>query len=168
MGRGSTQQIPFEFILGEKGLTEKDIGWVLSKLDNQEYNMDNCHYIAYVISEDSSNNAKDFIVNQYFDLTINGKKTEETIKDLFSECIDKKKIWKVLEKYFGVICIHLPYLDGNGERYLFVCGSNKKCPEIITAEFWPFTLNKKADVAHRNNPLVRSSLRLIQLNDIEN
>ena len=35
MGKGPTQEQAFEFILHERGLNEKDIGWVLSKLDSQ-------------------------------------------------------------------------------------------------------------------------------------
>ena len=37
MGKGPTQVQTFEFILSEVGISEKDIGWVLSKLDSQEY-----------------------------------------------------------------------------------------------------------------------------------
>ena len=37
MGRGPTEERTFEFILRERGVSEKDIGWVLCKLDIQEY-----------------------------------------------------------------------------------------------------------------------------------
>ena len=46
MGKGPTHERSFEFILSERGVSEKDIGWVLSKLDSQEYVLDECHYIA--------------------------------------------------------------------------------------------------------------------------
>ena len=39
-GRGCTKERNFEFILRERGVSDKDIGWVLSKLDNQEYVLD--------------------------------------------------------------------------------------------------------------------------------
>ena len=40
MGRGPTQERAFEFILSERGVSEKDIGCVLSKLDSQEFVLD--------------------------------------------------------------------------------------------------------------------------------
>ena len=42
-GRDPTQEQTFEFILRERGISEKNIGWVLSKLDSQEYVLDDCH-----------------------------------------------------------------------------------------------------------------------------
>ncbi len=35
MGKGLTQERAFELILNEQGLSEKDIVWVVSKLDSQ-------------------------------------------------------------------------------------------------------------------------------------
>ena len=48
MGRGPTDKRHFEFFLIEKGVSEKDIGWILSKLDSQEYVLDDCHYMAAI------------------------------------------------------------------------------------------------------------------------
>ena len=43
MGEGPNQAQTFEFILRERGVSEKDIGWVLSKLDSQEYILEKDH-----------------------------------------------------------------------------------------------------------------------------
>ena len=48
MGRGPTQKRAFEFILSERGVCEKDIGWVLSKLDSQEYLLNDCYVMAVI------------------------------------------------------------------------------------------------------------------------
>ena len=37
MGRVLTDKRAFEFFLIERGVSDKDIGWILSKLDSQEY-----------------------------------------------------------------------------------------------------------------------------------
>ncbi len=43
-------------------------------------------------------------------------------------------MWKLLEKDFRAICIN--FSDGNvcDKKYLFACGSNKKCPEFNNAD----------------------------------
>tara|TARA_Y100001968_G_scaffold290202_1_gene293831 strand:+ start:391 stop:531 length:141 start_codon:yes stop_codon:yes gene_type:complete len=45
MVRGPAQERTLEYILRERGVREKDIGWVISKLDIQEYVLDSYHYI---------------------------------------------------------------------------------------------------------------------------
>ena len=109
-------------------MSEKDIGWVLSKLDTQEYILDDCHYMAQILSKESEAKAKEIFINRYFALNIKGVSNENKLNDLFQECIDKKKMWTLLEKNLGAICIKLPDASVNGETYLFVCGPNKKCP----------------------------------------
>ena len=97
-GRGSTQEQTFELILRERGISEKDIGWVLSKLDSQEYVLDDCHDIVWIDSKESENYAKEIFINRYFALNMKGARSENKINDLFQECIDKKKILILLEK----------------------------------------------------------------------
>ena len=46
MVRDHVHELPFEFVLNEQGVSEKDIEWVLSKLDSQEYLLADCHYLA--------------------------------------------------------------------------------------------------------------------------
>ena len=58
--------------------------------------------------------------------------------DVYQEFIDKKKLWTLLEKNFGAICIKLPEASINGETYLFVCGPNKKCPEVTNTDSFVF------------------------------
>ena len=53
MGRGPTDKRAFEFFLIERGISDKDIGWILSKLDSQEYVLDDCHYMARISSKES-------------------------------------------------------------------------------------------------------------------
>jgi len=130
MGRGPTQERAFEVMLGERGVSEKDIGWVLSKLDSQEYLLDDCHYMARILSKESETKAKEIFIHRYFSLNMKGVSSENKLNDLFQECIDKKKVWTLLEKNLGAICIKLPDESLNGETYLFVCGPNKKCPEV--------------------------------------
>ncbi len=43
MDKGPTEEQSFEFILSKRRLNNKDIGWVLSKLDSQENVLDDCH-----------------------------------------------------------------------------------------------------------------------------
>ena len=40
MEKGPTKERSFEFILRELKVSEKNIGWILSKLDSQEYILD--------------------------------------------------------------------------------------------------------------------------------
>ena len=68
MGKGLTQRRTFEFILRDRGVSEKDIGWVLSKLDSQEYVLDDCHYIARIMNKESETNAREIFINHYFAL----------------------------------------------------------------------------------------------------
>ena len=160
MGKGPAQERAFEFILSEKGVSEKDIGWVLSKLDTQEYIIDECHYITRIISKESETKAKEIFINRYFALNIKGVSNENKLNDLFQECIDKKKMWTLLEKNFGAICIKLPDASVHCETYLFVFGPNKKCPEVTkTGSFVFFSPNENRETK-KQNPLEMSSLRL--------
>ena len=160
MGKGPTQERTFEFILCKRGVSDKDIGWVLSKLDTQEYNIEECHYMARIISKESETKAKEIFVNRYFVLNMKGVSSENKFNNLLQECIDKKKIWTLLEKNFGAICIKLPDASIHGETYLFVCGPNKKCPEVTnTDSFVCFSSNERKELK-KQNPLEMSSLRL--------
>ena len=160
MGKGSTKERAFEFILSERGVSEKDIGWVLSKLDSQEYILDECHYMARILSKESEKNAREIFINHYFALIMKGVSSENKFNDLFQECIDKKKMWALLEKNFGAICIKLPGASINGETYLFVCGPNKKCPEVSNTDSFVFFSPNELTKTSKQNPLVMSSLRV--------
>ena len=160
MGKGPTQERAFEFILSERGVSEKDIGWVLSKLDSQEYNLNDCHYMARIVSNESETKAKRILINRYFALNIRGCRSDNKINDLFQECIDKKKLWILLEKNFGAICMKLPNASANVETYLFVCGPNKKCPEVSKTNSFFFFSSSEMKESTKQNPLELSSLRL--------
>ena len=160
MGRGPTDKRAFEFFLIEKGLSAKDIGWILSKLDSQEYILDDCHYMARILSKESETNAREIFINHYFSLNMKGVSSQNKLNDLFQECIDKKKIWTLLEKNIGAICIKLPDESLNGETYLFVCGPNKKCPEVTNSASFMFFSTNEITKPKKQNPLEMSSLRL--------
>ena len=160
MGKGPTQEQSFEFILNERGLSEKDIGWVLSKLDSQEYVLDDCNFMARILSKESESKAKEIFINRYFALKIKGVSSENKLNDLFQGCIDKKKIWTLLEKNLGASCIKLPGASVNGEIYLFVCGPNKKCPEVMNSLLSLFRSTNKIKEQKKHNPLEMSSFRL--------
>ena len=160
MGKGPTKEQAFEFILSNRGVSEKDIGWVLSKLDSQEYILDDCHYMARIISKESETKAKEIFINRFFTLNMKGVRSENQLKDLLQECIDKKKMWTLLEKNFGATCIKLPDASSNGQRYLFVCGPNKKCPEVSNADSFLFFSSQEIKEPKKQNPLEMSSLRL--------
>ena len=160
MSKGPTQELAIELILRERRLSEKDIGWVLSKLDSQEYVLEECHYMARILSKESETKAKEIFINRYFALHMKGVNNKNELNDLFQECIDKKKIWSLLEKNFGAICIKLPYESLNGETYLFVCGPNKKCPEVTNTDSFLFFSPNEIKEPRKKNPLEMSSLRL--------
>ena len=160
MGRGPAQKRAFEFVLSEQGVSEKDIGWVLSKLDSHEYFLDKCHYIARIRSNESETKAREIFINRYFALNMKGAGSENNLNDLFQECIDKRKLWTLLEKNIGAICIKLPDASVNGETYLFVYGPNKKCPDLTNLDLLVcFSLNE-IKKPKKPNPLEISSLRL--------
>ncbi len=160
MGRGPAQKRAFEFVLSEQGVSEKDIGWVLSKLDSQEYLLNDCHYMARIISKESETKAKEIFIHRYFTLNMKGLNSENKLSDFFQECIDKKKMWTLLEKNFGAICIKLPDASVNGETYLFVCGPNKKCPELTNTDSFVFLDPNERKEPKKQTPLEMSSLRL--------
>tara|TARA_B100000579_G_scaffold389542_1_gene363431 strand:- start:102 stop:590 length:489 start_codon:yes stop_codon:yes gene_type:complete len=160
MGKGPVQGKSFEFVLSKLGVSEKDIGWVLSKLDSQEYILENCHHMASILSKESEAKAKEIFINRYFSLNIKGVSSENKHNELFQECIDKKKLWTLLEKNFGAICIKLPDASFNGETYLFICGSNKKCPELSNTDSFVFFSPNEIKEPRKQNPLEMSSLRL--------
>ena len=160
MGRGPTQERAFELTLSERKVSDKDIGWVLSKLDSQEYVLDDCNFMARILSKESESKAKEIFINRYFALKIKGVSSENKLNDLFQECIDKKKMWTLLEKSFGAICIKLPDASLNGETYLFVCGPNKKCPEVTITDSFVFFSPSEITKPRKQNPLEMSSLRL--------
>ena len=89
-----------------------------------------------------------------------GLNSENKLNDFFQECIDKKKMWTLLEKNFGAICIKLPDASVNGETYLFVCGPNKKCPELTNMDSFVFLIPNERREPKKQNPLEMSSLRL--------
>jgi len=159
MGKGPTKERTFEFILSNRGVSEKDIGWVLSKLDSQEYVLDDCQYMARILSKESENNAREIFINHYFALNMKGVNTENQLSDLFQECIDKKKLWTLLEKKFGAICIKLPDASVNGETYLFICGPNKKSPEVTKTNSFVFFSPNEITKPKKQNPLEMTSLR---------
>ena len=160
MGRVPTQERDFDVILQDQGVSDKDIGWVLSKLDSQEYAMDNCHYIARISSNESETKAKEIFINRFFVLNMKGLINENIVNDLFKECIDKKKLWTLLEKNLGAICIKLPEASVNCQAYLFICGPNKKCPEIHKTDLFIFFSTNEKKELKKQNPLEMSSLRL--------
>ena len=160
MGKGPTQEQALEVILRDRGVREKDIGWVLSKLDSQEYVLDDSHYIARVISKESETKAKEIFIYRYFALNIKGINRENKLGELFQECIDKKKMWTLLEKNFGAICIKLPDASVNNETYIFICGPNRKCPEVTSIDQLVFFSSNKIKEPRKPNPLEMSSLRL--------
>ena len=160
MVKGPTQDRAFESILGDRGVSAKDIGWVLSKLDSQEYILDNCKYMARILSKQSEADAKEIFILNLITLNMKGVTSENKLKDLFQECIDKKKIWTLLEKNFGAICIKLPDASIDGETYLFVFGPNKKCPEVINTDSLVFFSPNELTKTKKQNPLEMSSLRL--------
>ena len=160
MGKGPSKEQTFEFILSNRGISDKDIGWVLSKLDTQEYNIEECHYMARIISKESETKAKEIFINRYFALNIKGVSSDNKLNNLFQECIDKKKIWTILEKSFGAICIKLPDTSIKGETNLFACGPNKKCSEIANTDSLQLFSSNKIKEPRKQNPLEMSSLRL--------
>ena len=160
MGKGPTKDEAFELILSNRGVSEKDIGWVLSKLDSQEYILDECYYLGRILSKDSKNRAKEIFINSYLSLNIKGASSDSKTNDLLQACIDKKKIWTLLEKNFGATCIKLPDASVNSEIYLFVCGPNKKCPEFDKADSFMFFSLNEMDESQKQNPLQMISLRL--------
>ena len=160
MGRGPAQERAFEYVLCERGVSEKDIGWVLSKLDSQEYLLNDCHYMARIFSKQSEYKAKEIFINRYFALNMKGVSSDNNLNDLFQECIDTKKMWTILEKNFGAICIKLPDASINGKTYLFICGPNKKCPEITNIDSFIFFSPNEITKPRKQNPLEMSSLRL--------
>ena len=160
MVRGPAQDRSFEMILCEQGVSDKDIGWVLSKLDSQEYFLDKCYFIARICSTDSESKAREIFINRYFSLNMKGVSSEDNRNELFQDCIDKKKMWTLLEKNFGAICIKLPDASVNGETYLFVCGPNKKCPELTDIDSFKCFFSNEIKVPKKQNPLEMSSLRL--------
>ena len=161
MGRGPAHERAFEFVLSERGVSDRDIGWILSKLDSQGYLLDGCQYMARITSKESENKAKEIFINRYFALHMKGVSSENKLNDLLQDCIDKKKMWALLEKNFGVICIKLPDASLNGETYLFVCGPNKKCPEITKFDSLMFFSSDQIKELKKQNPLKMSSLRLV-------
>ncbi len=69
-------------------------------------------------------------------------------------------MWTLLEKNFGAICMKLPDASVNGETYLFVCGPNKKCPEVTNTDSFVFFSPNEITKSRKQNPLEMSSLRL--------
>ena len=160
MGRGPTPELSFELILSDKGVSEKDIGWVLSKLDSQEYFLDKCHFLARVLTKESATKAKETFISRFFTLNLKGVSSENKHNDFFQDCIDKRKLWSLLEKNFGAICIKLPDSSVNGETYLFICGPNKKCPDLNKTDLSMFFFPNEMKNPKKKNPLEMSCLRL--------
>ena len=160
MGRGLTDKRPFESFLIQRGVSEKDIGWILSKLDSQEYVLDDCHYMARISNNESESKAKESFINRYFILNVRDVNSKNNPNDIFQECIDKKKMWVLLEKNFGVTCIKLPDASVDVDTYLFVCGPNKKCREVTNAQSFMLFSPNEIKEPKKTNPLEMSSLRL--------
>ena len=98
MGKGPTKERSFEFILRELKMSERNIGWVLSKLDSQEYILDECQYMARIHSKESETGAKEIFINRFFALNIRGMSSENKLNEVFQDCIDKKKYGHYLKR----------------------------------------------------------------------
>jgi hypothetical protein len=160
MGKGPTKERTFEFILRKLKVSEKNIGWVLSKLDIPEYIPDECQNMARIHSKESETGVKEIFINRFFALNMSGVSSENKLNNLFQECLDKKKIWALLEKNFGAICIKLPDTSVDGETHLFACGPNKKCPETNNTDSFAFLSPNEIRESRKQNPLEMSSLQL--------
>jgi hypothetical protein len=64
-------------------------------------------------------------INRYFSLNMNGVSSENKLNDIFQECIDKKKMWVLLEKNLGTTCIKLPDASADVDTYLLGPQTNK-------------------------------------------
>ena len=159
--QSSTKDLSFEFILREKGLSDKDIGWVLSKLDSHEYILEEVHFLALVQTSEQLDKAKELFINRFFSVNLNGGCNDIMINNLFRGCLDKKKIWKILELSLGVICIQLSNSVTINYRYLFFSGSNKKCKNVPNITSGTFNEQCNINKYCLENPLTKSSLRLI-------
>ena len=160
MGTRPIQERSLKFILCERGVSEKDIERVLSKLDSKEYFLNKCHYSTRILSNDSETIAREIFINHYFSQNMREVSSDSDFDDLFQECIYKRKLWNLLKENFGAICIKLTDASLKDGTYLFVYGPNKKCPEINnTDSFVRFFPNESKDTK-KQNPLEMSSLRL--------
>ena len=97
MGRGPAQERAFEFVLSNRGVSEKDIGWVLSKLDSQEYFLNDCHYMARILSRESEAKAKEIFINRYFARSMKRVNNADSLV-LFSPYEIKIKESRILEQ----------------------------------------------------------------------
>ena len=111
--------------------------------------------MARIYSKESETGAKEIFINRFFALNMRGVSSENKLNDLFRECLDKK-IWALLEKNFGAICIKLPDTSVDGEIYLFACGPNKKCPETNNTDSFAFLSPNERRESRKQNPLEMS------------
>ena len=80
-------------------------------MDSHEYILYNCHYIALIQRKESENNVQEIFIYHYFTLTMKGVNSENKLNDIFHECIDKKKMWTLIEKSFGANYVKLPWAN---------------------------------------------------------
>ena len=59
--------------------------------------------MARILSKESETKAKEIFIHRYFTLNMKGLSSENKLNDFFQECIDKKKMWTLLEKNFAMI-----------------------------------------------------------------
>ena len=75
------------------------------------------------------------------------------------EYINRKKIWTLLEQNIKAISIKPQDANVDDEAYLFVCGPNKKCPEVNKHYSVLFFSANEITKTKRQNPLEMNSLR---------
>ena len=88
-----------------------------------------------------------------------GGSSENKIVDLFQECIDKKKMWTLLEKNFGAICIKFSD-SGLMVKHIYSYVVLKKCQEVNITDSFVFFSPNEITKPRKQNPLEMSSLRL--------
>ena len=112
-----------------------------------------------ILRKDSETKAKEIFINYYFTLNVKEVSSKNKLNDHFQECIDKK-MWTLLEKSFGVICIKLPEASLHGETYLFAYDPKKKCHEVTNNDSYVFFSPNEIQEPRKQNPLEMNSLRL--------
>lgn len=156
----------FEKTLADIGLSEKEIGWVLAHLDRHHYELVKTRYMGTVVSSESESRAKLIWLRKTMTIDLRSLGSNKPLAEAIQDSFDWKKLWLSCEKLAGAICIKLPDSSPSGERYLFLVGPNKRCPEIPT----PLVALKEEEIPYAETSKVSPVLRnkeVVQLTDMD-
>jgi hypothetical protein len=131
------QELPqssFAEKLRDAGMSEFEIGWVCSKLVEEQFDLNETKYVGRDMGKTELKTIENYLWNNVFRVSKNVQ--FKTLRDFGRTFIDWDGMWVYLVKTYGFHSVRLPDAKQREdrreeskpiERYCFVRGANRRC-----------------------------------------